>query len=62
MDIDTRVSFIQRYLLGTYYFQVMLGGGDIIINKEIRLSWNLHYSDGREKTETKQNIGCQMLR
>lgn len=48
MDIGTRVSFIQGYLLGIYYFQAMLGGGSIIRNKESRLSWNFHYDDERE--------------
>lgn len=34
----------------------MLGAGDIIVNKEIILSWNFHYSDGREKIEKKKLI------
>lgn len=53
-NIDTRASIIQRHLLRTHYFQAMLGAGDIIVNKEIILSWNFHYSDGREKIEKKK--------
>lgn len=59
MDIGTRVSFIQGYLLGIYYFQAMLGGGNIIGNKESRLSWNFHYDDEKEKTE-ENKIKCRM--
>lgn len=51
VDIATRVSFIQRCLLDTYDFQAMRGGGDIRVKKEIRLSWNFHHHDGREKNE-----------
>lgn len=61
MDIGTRVSFIQGYLLGIYYFQAMLSGGNIIGNKESRLSWNFHCDDEKEKTE-ENKIKHRMLR